>query len=62
MILPPKDCDLWLDPEVKDPKLLKPLLRPHPSSDMKVEPVSPKVNKASYDAPDCVEVVSVKED
>ncbi len=37
-----------------------PLLRPYPSKEMIVEPVSPKVNKASYDAPDCVEVVTEK--
>ena len=62
VILKPEDYDLWLDPEVKEPELLKSLLRPYPSEEMVVEPVSPKVNKASYDAPDCVEVVSVKED
>jgi len=57
VILHPKDYDLWLDPEVKDPELLKPLLRPYPSEEMVAEPVSSKVNKATYDAPDCVEVV-----
>ncbi len=62
VILKPKDYDLWLDPSVKDPKLLKPLLRPYPSEEMIVQPVSPKVNKATYDAPDCVEVVFVRED
>ena len=62
VILDPKDYDLWLDPEVKDPEVLNPLLRPYPSQEMVAEPVSPKVNKASYDAPDCVEAVSLKED
>ncbi|MBI5248166.1 MAG: SOS response-associated peptidase [Desulfomonile tiedjei] len=61
VILHPKDYDLWLDPEVKDLELLKPLLRPYPSAEMKVEPVSPRVNKATYDAPDCVEAVSFTE-
>ena len=62
VILHPKEYELWLDPEVKDPNLLKPLLRPYPSDQMIVKPVSPKVNKASYDAPDCVEEVrSAKE-
>jgi len=61
VILKPEDYDLWLDPEVKDPALLKPLLHPYPSDEMVAEPVSPKVNKASYDAPDCVEVVSPEE-
>jgi putative SOS response-associated peptidase YedK len=62
VILHEKDYDLWLDPEVKDPEMLKPLLRPYPSEEMVAEPVSPKVNKATYDAPDCVEVVSVNDD
>jgi putative SOS response-associated peptidase YedK len=62
VILKMEDYDLWLDPEVKGPALLKPLLRPYPPDEMIVEPVSPKVNKASYDAPDCIEVTSVKED
>jgi putative SOS response-associated peptidase YedK len=59
VILHSLDYDLWLDPEVKDTDLLKSLLRPYPSDEMIVEPVNPKVNRASYDAPDCVEVVSV---
>src|SRR5208283_6031703 len=62
VILKPEDYDLWLDPQVKAPNLLKPLLCPYPSEEMIVQPVSAKVNKASYDAPDCVEAVPVKED
>ena len=60
VILKPQDYELWLDPEVKNPNLLKPLLRPYPSEEMTVQPVSAKVNKATYDAPDCIEVVSVE--
>lgn len=60
-ILKPEDYDLWLDPEVKDPELLKPLLRSYPAGEMVVEPVSPKVNKATYDAPDSVEVIAEDE-
>jgi putative SOS response-associated peptidase YedK len=62
VILKPEDYDLWLDPQVKAPNLLKPLLRPYPSEEMIAEPVSPKVNKATYDAPDCIEVVSVEDE
>ena len=58
VILNPKDYGLWLDPEVKGPALLKPLLQPYPSEEMMVMPVNPKVNKASYDSPDCIEVVT----
>ena len=62
VILKPADYDLWLDTEVWDPNLLKPLLHPYPSGEMIVQPVSPKVNKATYDAADCVEAVLVKEE
>ncbi len=58
VILKPEDYDLWLDPKVRDVNLLKSLLRPYPSEEMIVQPVSPKVNKATYDAPDCVEMVA----
>jgi len=62
VILHPRDYELWLDPEVKDPNLLKPLLCPYPSEEMIVRPVSPKVNKASYDGPDCVKAIGESED
>jgi putative SOS response-associated peptidase YedK len=62
VILNPKGYGLWLDPEVNRPDLLKPLLQPYPSKDMTVMPVNSKVNKATYDASDCIEVVSVNED
>lgn len=61
VILKPEDYELWLDPEIKDPELLKPLLRPYSSEAMIVEPVNPKVNRATYDAPDCVQVVDAEE-
>ncbi len=61
VILKPQDYDLWLDPKVRDLRLLQQMLRPYPSEEMVAEPVSPKVNKANYDAPDCVEVIPVEE-
>jgi hypothetical protein len=45
VILHPRDYELWLDPEVNDTELLKPLLRPYRSEEMMVQPVNPKVNK-----------------
>ncbi len=56
-IVDPADYDIWLDPKVKDPKELNPLLKPYPSADMKKSAVSPRVNKATYDAADCLEAV-----
>ncbi len=61
VILHPKNYDVWLDPKIRDPNILKPLLQPYPSNEMVAFPVSDKVNKASYDGPYCVEAVSVKE-
>ncbi|MGB6065235.1 MAG: SOS response-associated peptidase [Desulfomonilaceae bacterium] len=55
VILHPRNYDLWLDTEVKEPRILNPLLRPYPSNEMVVIPVNPKVNKATYDGPDCIE-------
>ena len=55
VILHPKDYDLWLDPGVQDPSLLEPLLRPCPSDDLEVYPVSRLVNDPRHEDPKCVE-------
>jgi putative SOS response-associated peptidase YedK len=57
LILDPEDYDLWLDSAAKDPKLLKPLIKAYPSQGMRKFPVSSRVNKAAYDAADCLEEV-----
>jgi putative SOS response-associated peptidase YedK len=54
-ILSPSDYELWLNPDTKTTESLKHILRPFPSEEMIMFPVSGKVNKASYDAADCVE-------
>ena len=45
---------LWLDPTIQDPAKILPLLRPYPSEDMEVYPVSRLVNSPQNDTPDCV--------
>lgn len=57
-ILKPEDYDTWLDPRMKDPKVLLKLLTPFPSELMVSVPVSSKVNKATYEGPDCVEPIT----
>ncbi|MBI4964184.1 MAG: SOS response-associated peptidase [Desulfomonile tiedjei] len=57
VILDAKDYDIWLDPDNQEPDLLTPLFKPFPAEKMKSRPVNPKVNKASYDAPDCIEPI-----
>jgi putative SOS response-associated peptidase YedK len=54
VILKPEDYDLWLDPKMKKPELVKPLLQPFPPDQMAGFPVSEKVNKADHDGPECV--------
>jgi putative SOS response-associated peptidase YedK len=55
VILHPNDYDLWLDPDVQDPKILEPLLRPYPSDDLDVYPVSRLVNDPRHEDPKCLE-------
>jgi putative SOS response-associated peptidase YedK len=55
VILRPEDYDRWLDSEVRDTKILLPLLRPYPREEMITYAVSPLVNSPSNDSPRCVE-------
>lgn len=55
VVLRPEDYDLWLDPDVQGPELLRPLLRPYPSDSMAAYPVSNWVNKPGNDSPQCIE-------
>jgi putative SOS response-associated peptidase YedK len=48
----PRDARaIWLDPEVRDPARLQPLMRPYPSSEMEAYQVSREVNSPSHDHP-----------
>ncbi len=55
VILPREEYEMWLDPELRDPAPLLPLLAPYPSEAMTVYPVSRAVNRPSNDGPACVE-------
>jgi len=61
VILKVEDYDLWLDPRVKKPDALQPLLKPYPPEGMAGHPVSSKVNKAAYESPDCIKPVAADE-
>lgn len=60
-ILQPEDYGTWLDSALKDPEVLLKLLVPFPSERMVGQPVSRKVNRASYEAPDCIEPINIEE-
>jgi putative SOS response-associated peptidase YedK len=54
-ILSPSDYELWLNPDPETSGSFKHILKSFPSEQMIMFPVSGKVNKASYDAADCME-------
>ncbi|MEQ9617746.1 MAG: SOS response-associated peptidase [Deltaproteobacteria bacterium] len=58
VILHQKDEGTWLDPELKDPEKLKPLLKPYPSKEMEMYEVSTIVNSPKNDIPECVKCVT----
>ena len=54
VILDPQSFDLWLDPRMQDVERVQSLLRPYPAEAMIAYPVSPMVNNARNDNPQCV--------
>lgn len=54
VILGPQDYAEWLDRSIEVPDKLQHLLRPYPGHEMAMRPVAPKMNKATYDSPDCL--------
>lgn len=57
VILHPKDEAVWLDPEIKNPAKLLPLLKPYPSAEMEMYEVSTAVNSPRNDEPECIKPV-----
>lgn len=60
VILAREDYNLWLDPECDPARALVPLLQPYPDDEMKMYPVSSKVNNARHESADCMEPISVQ--
>ena len=58
VILHEKDEGAWLDPELKDPEKLLPLLKPYPSEEMVLYEVSTVVNSPKNDVPECINQIS----
>jgi putative SOS response-associated peptidase YedK len=55
VILRPRDYELWLDPALQEAAPLLPLLTQFPSDEMKMQPVSTRVNSVKNDDPTCIE-------
>ncbi|MBD2100164.1 SOS response-associated peptidase [Leptolyngbya sp. FACHB-261] len=54
VILQPQDYDLWLDPSVREPAQVQPLLHPYPAEAMTAYTVSKQVNSPANDSPECI--------
>jgi putative SOS response-associated peptidase YedK len=54
VILPEGVEDRWLDPGEGSRERLQALLRPYPAEEMNAYDVTPIVNSAAHDAPDCI--------
>jgi putative SOS response-associated peptidase YedK len=54
VILSPDDYDRWLDPSIREPDKLRPLLRPYPASAMLAVPVSGHVNNPKNEGAECI--------
>ena len=58
VVLPQETYDLWLNPKVQETERLLALLRPYPSKEMAMYPVSTLVNHAGNEDPRCIEPMS----
>lgn len=54
VILTGEDEHRWLDRNIRDPEILKPLLKPYPAEQMTAYPVTPAVGNAKLDLPDFI--------
>lgn len=54
VILAPEQYARWLDPELRDPALLRELLVPYPAGLLVAYPVSKAVNRVSNDGPELI--------
>jgi putative SOS response-associated peptidase YedK len=57
VVLPRSDYALWLDPDARAEDLHR-ILRPYPAEEMVAHPVSPRVNSAGVDDPECEKPVA----
>jgi putative SOS response-associated peptidase YedK len=53
LLIRAEDCRAWLDPHT-DQAALRELLAPRPAEEFTATPVSPRMNRADFDSPECV--------
>ncbi len=57
VITPPGKYDLWLDPTVSDKDVLASILKPYPSEEMELYPVTQKMNSYKFNDPENIRPV-----
>jgi putative SOS response-associated peptidase YedK len=57
VILKPEDEKIWLNPSIRDPHVLKSLLKPYDSERMKAYEVSPLVNSPKNNSPELIQPI-----
>jgi len=60
VILPRSAHAQWLDPQFQDPPRLAELLKPFAAADMKMHPVSTRVNNARFEDARCIEALNLE--
>lgn len=58
VILKESEFDVWLDPRIQEPILLKQYLKPFPSEELETYPVSTFVNKPANNSKECLKPLS----
>ena len=56
VILSPNDYDRWLDPELQDVEELSYMFEPYDGNDMRLDPVSDRVNSVRNDDEQCIAI------
>jgi putative SOS response-associated peptidase YedK len=60
VILHERDHEAWLDPENERTGELRKLLAPYPSEEMRVYPISRRVNNVKNDGPELIEAAQLQ--
>lgn len=58
VIVAPENYELWLNPSVEDPTVIRPLIAPYPLGEMIARPVSPRVNDPSFDSASLLDLLA----
>src|SRR5215831_9288039 len=59
VILEPEAEEVWLNPDVTDPKVLTPLLHPYEVKALDFYPVSKVVNRSGFEWPELIQQIKV---